>query len=200
MGGAIIGARTILGGLVGGVALYLIGFLFWGTPISTIAFSHVDDATNATLQAALGQALTASGTGTYVVPWPATGQGTVLFGQGPVATIHFNTQGFPVIDSGALISGLILALIAGIIMALALGFAGLRTFGERARIVVLFALATTMYIHLGQPIFNHYGWGYFIFAFIADFAGFSAAGLVISRWFLPNAAVAAEVDPAATRH
>lgn len=95
-----------------------------------------------------------------------------------------------------MVAGLILALITGIIIALALSFAGLRTFGERARIVVLFALAATMYLDLGQPIFNHYGWGYFIFAFLADFIGLSAAGLVIARWFLPNAGI----HPAATRH
>ena len=198
MGNALIGAKTIIGGLIGGVVLYLVGFLFWGTPLSTLAFKTVDDATNAQLQAALGQALTATGTGTYTVPWPATGQGTVLFGQGPVATIHFNTSGFPVVDSGALISGLILALITGILIALALGFAGLRTFGERARIVVLFALAATAYLDLGQPIFNHYGWGYFIFLFLSDFIGLAAAGLVIARWFLPNAATA--IDLSTTRH
>ena len=96
----------------------------------------------------------------------------------------------------SLLTGLILALITGVMIALALSFAGLRTFGERARIVVLFALAATMYLDLGQPIFNHYGWGYFIFAFLADFIGLSAAGLVIARWFMPKRRVAA--DPAAT--
>jgi hypothetical protein len=198
VGSALIGAKTVAGGLAGGAALYLVGFLFWGTPLSALAFSTVDDATNAQLQAALGQALTQTGTGTYHIPWPATPQGTVLHGQGPIATIHYNTHGFAAMDSPSLLTGLILALITGIIIALALGFAGLRTFSERARIVVLFALAATAYLDLGQPIFNHYGWGYFIFAFLGDFVGLSAAGLVIARWFLPKAGVAA--DPAATRH
>lgn len=58
MGSALIGAKTVIGGLAGGAALYLVGFLFWGTPLSAAAFSTADDATNAQLQAALGQALT----------------------------------------------------------------------------------------------------------------------------------------------
>ncbi len=198
MGGALIGAKTIVGGLIGGVVLYLVGFLFWGTPLSALAFSRVDDATNARLQAALAQGLTENGTGTYLVPSPGSDQGTVLFGRGPIATIHFNVSGFPVVDSGALISGLILALISGVLIALALGFAGGRSFAERARLVVLFALAVTLYLDLGQPIFNHYGWGYFVFSFLADFIGFAAAGLVISRWFLDNRV--AVVEPGVTRH
>ncbi|WP_156679523.1 hypothetical protein [Sphingomonas profundi] len=198
MGGRLAGAKTIVGGLVGGLTLFVVGFLFWATPLSALAYSSVDDATNAQLQAALAQGLTRSGTGTYMIPWPATDRGTVLFGQGPVATIHFNISGFPIADPGAIVSGLILALITGLILAIGLSFAGPRTFGERARVIVLLSLAITLYLSLSNPIFNHHGWGYWIYSFIAGAAGFSAAGLVIARWFLPNAAVA-EVTTG-TRH
>ena len=180
--------RTLFGGIFGGFALYLVGLLFWGTPLSELAFSSVDDSRNAALQAALAQNLTEAGTGTYVVPWPATGQGTVLFGRGPIATIHFNMNGFPVVDTSALIAGLILALATGLIIAAAMAIVGERvfSFAERARVVILFALAAALYLHLGQPIFNHYGWGYFIYLFLSDFIGLSMAGLVIARWFLPR--------------
>lgn len=180
--------RTVIGGLLGGLALYLVGFLFWGTPLSGLAFSAIDDNRSAALQAALAQNLTETGTGSYIVPSPATGQGTVLFGQGPIATVHFNTNGFPVVDSGALIAGLILALATGLLIALALhAVAGRVTdFASRARVAVLFALAATLYLDLGQPIFNHYGWGYFVYAFLADFIGLAVAGLVVARWFLPK--------------
>jgi len=182
--------RTILGGIAGGFALYLVGFLFWGTPLSMIAFSTVDDTRNAAIQTALAQNLTESGTGTYIVPWPATGQGTVMFGQGPIATVHFNTGGFPVMDSAALIAGFILALITGAIIAFALRAVGeyVPDFARRAQVAVLFALAATLYTDLGQPIFNHYGWGYFIYLFLSNFVGLAVAGLVIARWFLPKAA------------
>ena len=185
--------RTVLGGIVGGFALYLVGFIFWGSPLSNLAFSTVDDARGAAVQTALAQNLTENGTGTYVIPWPATQQGTVLFGQGPVATVHFNTGGFPVVDTASLIAGLVLALITGLIIAFALKIVGDRVpgFAERAKVAVLFALAATLYLDIGQPIFNHYGWRYFIYLFLSDFIGLAVAGLVIAKWFLPRETIAA---------
>ena len=92
MGSALIGAKTVIGGLVGRARRSIWSASSSGARRSArSAFSTVDDATNAQLQAALGQALTQTGTGTYHIPWPATPQGTVLHGQGPIATIHFNT-------------------------------------------------------------------------------------------------------------
>jgi hypothetical protein len=181
-------AKTLFGGLVGGFALYLIGFIFWGTPLSMLAFKTVDDAQGAALQAALAQTLTATGTGTYNIPSSATGQGTVLFGKGPVATIHFNISGFPVVDSASLLGGLIMALVTGLIIAIAMSGIAFRVtdFTSRAKVAILFALAAALYLDLGQPVFNHYGWGYFIYLFLSDFIGLSVAGLVISRWFLPK--------------
>ena len=190
--------RTVLGGIVGGFALYLVGFIFWGSPLSNLAFSTVDDARGAAVQMALAQNLTENGTGTYVIPWPSTQEGTVLFGQGPIATVHFNTGGFPVVDTSALIAGLVLALITGIIIAFALRIVGDRVpgFAERAKVAVLFALAATLYLDIGQPIFNHYGWRYFTYLFLSNFIGLAVAGLVIAKWFLPrNVTAAAESPP-----
>lgn len=189
--------RTVLGGIVGGFALYLVGFLFWGTPLSKIAFSTVDDARSAAVQAALAQNLTENGTGTYVIPWPSTQQGTVLFGQGPVATVHFNIGGFPAVDTGALLAGLVLALITGLIIAFALRVIADRVpaFAERAKVALLFALAATLYLDIGQPIFNHYGWRYFVYLFLSDFIGLAVAGIVIAKWFLPREAIAAAESP-----
>ena len=189
--------RTVLGGIVGGFALYLVGFIFWGTPLGAIAFSTVDDARGAAVQTALAQNLTENGTGTYVIPRPATQQGTVLFGQGPIATVHFNTAGFPVVDTSSLIAGLVLALVTGLIIAFALRIVGDRIsgFADRAKVAVLFALAATLYLDIGQPIFNHYGWRYFVYLFAGDFIGLAVAGLVIARYFLPRRATAAAESP-----
>jgi hypothetical protein len=171
--------------------MYLVGFLFWGTPLSAIALSSAGAKQDAAVQAALAQNLTLSGTGTYSIPAAGTGQGTVLFGKGPIATIHFNASGFPVVDTNALIGGLVLALIAGVIIAIALDFVArvVPAFADRAKIAILFALAVTFYLDIGQPMFNHYGYRYFIYLFFADFLGFVAAALVITRWFLPKARI-----------
>jgi hypothetical protein len=185
-------ARAVIGGLLGGLALYLVGFIFWGTPLANLAFTGVDDARGAAVQAALAQNLTESGTGTYAIPWPGSGEGTILYGRGPIATIHFVTQGFPVVDTNALIWGLLLALLTGVLIAAALYGIGDRVlaFADRVRVVVLFSLAAAVYLHLGQPVFNHYGWGYFIYLFLSDFIGLCVAGIVVARWFLPKAPLA----------
>ena len=52
-------------------------------------------------------------------------------------------------------------------------------------IVGLFAVAIASYAHLGQPVFNHAPWGYFIYLWISEIAGWLAAGAVIA-WLLPR--------------
>lgn len=181
--------RVVIGSILGGLAQFVIGFLFWGTPLSAIALRSVDDATGAAIQRALAQTLTAHGTGTYAIPSPGTQQGTVLYGQGPVATVHFNLHGFPAVDGSALIAGLVLSILTALLIGLALFSVAqvVTRFEERAKLVLLFVAAAVLALDIGQPIFNHYGWGYFLYSAVCDFLGLAAAGLVIARWFLPNA-------------
>lgn len=172
--------RSVIGGLLGGLALFITGFLFWGTPLSALALSRADDQASANLQAALAQALGAGGTGVYVVPDPATAQGTILYGRGPVAQVFYNASGFPVMDGAALIGGLILSLAVGVVIALALRFA-LADFASRARVTILFALAATLWLHIGQAVFNHAPWGYILYLGFSDFVGLVAAGLIAAK-------------------
>ena len=51
------------------------------------------------------------------------------------------------------------------------------------------ALAFTTWEFLGSPIFNHHGWTYWIYTFVAESVVWIAAGLVIARWFVPGAVV-----------
>ena len=183
--------RLVIGSVVGGFVQWLVGFLFWGTPLSGLAFKVAPEAQNAAVQTMLAQALTPTGTGTYYVPWPDTPQGTVLHGRGPVALIHFNTAGFPVMDTGAIVGGLILSIVTIFLIGFALYAIADRVhdFTTRLRIVVLAAVATALYFTLGQPAVNQYlPWGYFVYQFISQVAGLIAGGLVLARWFLPRAA------------
>lgn len=173
-------ARTFIGGLLGGFAIFIIAFIFWGTPLSALALSRVDDQASANLQAAMARALSPGGTGVYVIPDPATAQGTVLYGKGPVAQVFYNMGGFPVMDSGALIGGLILALVVGVLIALALRFA-LADFAARVRISILFALAAILWLHVGQAVFNHAPWGYILYSSFSDFLALAAAGLIAAK-------------------
>jgi hypothetical protein len=180
--------RSVIGGLLGGLALFVTRFIFWATPLTAIAMSRADDQASANLQAALAQALNASGTGVYVIPDPATAQGTILYGRGPVAQIFYNSSGFPVMDGASLIGGLVLALIVGLLIALALRLA-LPDFVSRVRAAVFFALAGVLWMDIGQAVFNHAPWGYILYLAFSDFVALALAGLVAAKLMDTKAAV-----------
>lgn len=191
--------KTILGGLIGGVAMYLVGFIFWGTPLSALAYHRADAGASGALQAAMAQALTPSGTGVYVIPNPATAEGTVLYGKGPVAMIFYNSGGFPVMDAGALIGGLILALLVGVLIALMLRFAS-GDFSGRARLSILFALVAVLWLHVGQAVFNHAPWGYILYLAFSDFIALAVAGLIAAKVMAGRHHSASEPTNGATLH
>lgn len=160
--------------------MFITGFLFWGTPLSALALSRAGEQASANLQAAMAQALTPTGTGVYIIPDPATAQGTILYGRGPVAHIFYNATGFPVMDGSALIGGLILSLVVGVIIALALRFA-VADFASRLRLTILFALAAVLWLHVGQAVFNHAPWAYILYLAFSDFVALVAAGLIAAK-------------------
>ncbi|MET1110652.1 MAG: hypothetical protein ABWX67_03905, partial [Allosphingosinicella sp.] len=182
---------------------FVIGFIFWATPLGELAYSKADEAQNAAVQASLAQNLTRkdpetgkiSGTGTYIIPAHNNAAGAVLYGRGPIATVHFNTKGYSPDDMSMILPGFIVALVAGLLMAFGLAAAGGRSFADLARLVVCFSLGFTVWEYLGSPIFNHYGWGYWIYTFIAESVSLIVAGLVVARWFMPPYR-AAEAVPA----
>jgi hypothetical protein len=188
--------RTVGGGLLGGFALFVVRFIFWGTPLSALAFHRAGEAPSANLQAAMAQALTQTGTGVYVVPDPASAQGTILYGKGPVATIFYNVSGFPVTDSAALIGGLILALVVGMVIAFALRFTA-ADFGDRSRIAILFALAAVLWLDVAQAVLSHAPWGYILYLAFSDFIALAAAGVIAAK--LMESGVVATTD-AGTLH
>lgn len=188
--------RLIIGSVLGGLAQFFIGFIFWGTPLSRIAFTVADDAQNAAIQQSLAQNLTVNGAGTYFVPWPDTPAGTTLYGKGPVALIHFNPGGFALMDTGALIGGLVLSILTTLLIGLALYAIAPRVsdFATRARLVVLVTAATVLYFTLSLPVFNYYlPWTYFVYLAISQLVGLIVAGLIVARWFLPKPGTASGV-------
>ena len=178
--------RAVIGGVAGGLVIFVFGFLFWGTPLSEIAMTSVGDRESAAVQSALAQNLTGVGTGTYVIPDPASAQGTTLFGRGPIATVHFNVGGFPAMDTAALVTGLIFAIVTGVLLGLAMQGIRVTDFSGRMRIAGLFILAVTVWDLLAQPVFNHYGWTYWIYLWLTNLIALLAAAAVIARWFMPR--------------
>ncbi len=180
--------RVLIGSIVGGLAQFFVGFLFWGMPfLAHIPFTIASDAQNAAVQTALAQNLPT--TGTYYVPWPESSAGTVLHGRGPVALIFYNTHGFPSMDPGSLVVGLILSIVTIFLLGLALLVIAGRVgdFASRARIVLYFAVATVLYFTIATPVYNYYmPWGYWIYLALSQLVGIVVGGLILARWFVPG--------------
>ncbi len=178
--------RVLVGSVAAAIVIFLIGFVFFATPLAGIGTRSLGNAEAAAVQQTLAANLPA--TGTYNVPSADTPEQTVMYGQGPIATVHYNSQGFPVADTGAIFGGLILDLVTALLIGLALlGIADRVTdFGARAKLIVLFGLAASAYMHLGEPIWYHHDLPNSIYAFVGDAVAFIAGGLVIARWFLPR--------------
>lgn len=181
--------RVVIGSILGGIAQFIVGVIFWGIPIfSRIPFSIASDAQNANVQAALAQNLPQ--TGTYYIPWPDTTQGTILHGRGPVGLIFYNSHGFPQMDAGSLIAGLIVSIVSIFLLGLALHAIASRVtdFASRARVVVLAAVATVLYFTIATPIYNFtMPWGWWIYLAASQLIGFVIGGLILARWFVPYA-------------
>jgi len=189
--------RTAIGGLVGGIILFVMGFIFWATPLGELAYKSAPDQQGANLQLSMAQNLTPSGTGAYVIPANNTATGAANYARGPIAIVHFNTSGYSPDDMAMILPGFIIALASGLLMAFGLAAVGGggRSFRSTATLVVLFSLGFTVWTYLAHPIFNHFGWGYWVYAFIAQTTALILAGLVIARWFLPPGRATTEVPP-----
>jgi hypothetical protein len=178
--------KVLLGAVAAAVAMFVIGAIFFATPLRGLGQGNLANAEAAEVQGALAANLPR--TGTYLVPDGGTQEQTVMYGQGPIATIHYNTGGFAAFDAGSMLLGFILYLVVAILIAAALWAMErqVRDFTTRAKVVAVIAVAAAAYIHLKMPIFYHHGWGHYVYFFIADAVTLAAGGLIIARWFLPR--------------
>lgn len=190
--------RAIIGALAAAVAMFILGFIFFASGLQKTVTGSLDDVPAAAVQQVLAANLPE--TGTYVVPDPeASANQTVMYGQGPVATIHYNTSGFPAMDSGALLAGFLHMLVVALLIAAGLYLVSrhIAGFGERAKLLVLGVLGAAIYMRLGDPIWNHQGWGHAIYLFVADSVSLIVAGLIILK-LLPAAVYRGVRDGAPT--
>lgn len=178
--------RVLIGSVAAAIAMFIIGFIFYATPLNRIMTGSLDNAQAAAVQQAL--AANIPGSGTYHVPSTVTPEQSVMYGQGPIATIHYNIKGYSAADPTSMVGGLLLDFVTALLIGAALIGIDRRVpdFGSRARLVVLFSIAASAYMHLGNPIWYHHDWGHFIYLFIVDALTLAVGGLIIARWFLPR--------------
>lgn len=187
--------RILIGSVLGGIVQWLVGAIFWATPLGKLAFTSLGEAPTADLQTALARTLTPTGTGSYFIPSPETADGAVLMGKGPVGLVFFNAGGFAAMDWSALATGLVMSIVMLLLVGVALSQVDGLT--ARLRALGLFAAATVLYFILAMPVYNYFlPWGWWIYLAVSDFLAFVAGGFILVRWFVP----AAPVSKAGTLH
>lgn len=179
----------VIGSIVAAVAMFLIGFAFYGTPMMTLGWSEASPEVQAALQSAL-KAL--PHTGTYAIPSDQTPEAAAAFAAGPVATIRYNSSGFAMMDPAVFAEGFIHMALSAFLLGLALWTVRDRVadFGARLRLVLMLSLAMAVFTRLGDPIWYHSDWRNAVYVGIADFITFAVAGAILARWFVRGARTA----------
>jgi len=185
--------RVIIGAAVAAIAMLIVGFLLFATPLNGLGTGNVGNAEAAQLQSAL--ALNLPRTGTYAVPDPNTAEQTVMYGQGPVATVHYNTGGYAAGDPAMIVWGIVLNFITALLIGLGLLGIDRRVpdFASRARLIIPLAVAAAAFIRLGEPIYLRHDWGNAIYSFFGNALALVVGGLVVA-WFIPHRRVEAPAD------
>lgn len=185
--------RAAIGAVAAAVAMFILGFIFYATPLQKVAVASATDAQAAAVQQAMAANLPR--TGTYFVPDAATAAQSTMYSQGPVATIHYNSRGFAVAAPDVMIAGFIHMLIVAGLMAAGLLILSRRVtaFDEQWKLLALGVLGATIFMRLGAPIWYHQDWTWAIYSFVADSISLIAAGFVILK-LLPRQASAARPE------
>jgi hypothetical protein len=158
--------NVIVGSLVGGLVLFVWGFLFWGLsslPYSALSQAVPDDAT-------AGQALMQyfPQSGAYYIPGPHNplDQLKALHEAGPVAFVFFNREGKAKKPPSMLLTGYVHCVELALLVALGLRALGnaLPAYGQRVRLVVMFGLASSLWGPIALIIWWYYppGWQWWI--------------------------------------
>src|SRR5688572_8648345 len=142
--------RIILGAICSAVAMFVIGFILYATPLARLGYASVSNDQAAAVQQAMAANLPR--TGTYAIPGVDTAEQTNMYSQGPIATIHYNIKGFAAVDPSVLAGGLAFYFVISLLIGLALIGIDRRVpdFPSRAKLVVTFAIAASAFIHLSE--------------------------------------------------
>ncbi len=183
----------VVGSLFAAVLMFIIGFVLMGL-LGSAAYTPASPQSAAALQAALRDNLTA--TGTYAVPDPWTAEGEAAWMAGPAAVIRHVASGDSPGVAQSMVGGFVDMFVAALLMGVGLAAIG-GDFRGRARLVVCFALAAGVFMHLGEVAWMGFDWRYSLYVFMSDVLMFIAGGLVLARSLARNEAAATPTAVAA---
>ena len=178
--------RLLIGSLVAAAAMFLIGFVFFGTPLFSNAYKTAPFETQVTVQEAL-KALPASGT--YFIPMGEDEAAMAAHRAGPTAMLRVNMQGSEMMDPMVMVKGFVHMVVSAFLLGLLLLRVSPKiwSFGERMGIVVAASLAVVVFSRLGEPIWFGADWPFTLYLAVADLISLIVAGFILAKWFMPKA-------------
>ena len=176
---------VVLGSVIGGVVVFVWGFLFWGVlPFSKNAVVGVDD--QVSLQAQLDAHL--DQTGVYMVPFssdPSDAEFQALHSKGPIATIYYRAEGSEPMAPSTFFMGYLHEVIVLFVMGLMLKLANIAGFGSRFIVVFLGGVAGSAFASMAGPIWWLEPWNKAVIDLIYQIFSWLFGALVMAAMVQP---------------
>lgn len=187
--------RFFLGSLLGGVGLFLGGFVFWALlPLSFYVMNAMpqEKTVISTLQTHIPKS------GTYVYPMPHETDGKVAENifiakhkTGPLVMMFYRKEGLDPMQASVFLLGFGQQFFSALLMALLLLFAlpQLHTFEKRYLFIVLAGIFASVWVDLSAPIWFHQPWGYHLFNTLSRIGSWILAAIPMA-WFIRPSSLA----------
>jgi len=181
--------RSLLGVLLGTLALYVWGMLYWG--INPLPYTAWHRSTN---DAEAGQALLKHfpESGTYYLPGMYNDPATLakLYESGPIAFIHVTSrEGRPRNERTILVKGFLLDLVVVALPAwlLKLAAPAARTYGSRIRVAAVAGLTAAVLVDFGDMVWWYLPWDWKLHQAVYTFSAWVVPALVLAKFIRPEA-------------
>ncbi len=175
--------RTILGVFLGGLAVYMWGFAYWGASgIPYAAWKQAAGGDEAVQQALLEHF---PENGTYFVPGMYNEDAELdrLMEAGPVALVHMTArEGRPMMLTSVMVCGFGLCLLVAALTAALLRMARIETYGRRVAFVAMVGLTAVVTIHLGDVVWWMLPLDWKLAQAFYDLAAFGILGAVLGKF------------------
>lgn len=174
--------RLLIGSLIGALAMFVLGFIFYG-PLIGLGFAQAPIETQIAVQTALKSL---PGTGVYLIPFGNTPAEIAAYQQGPIAQIYYTARGYPIPHVPTLVGGYVQMAVSVFLVGLLLWGVRdqVRDFASRARIVIGVAAIGSVYLNLSGPVWYHAPWHNALYVAAVNFLILMVGGLILARWFV----------------
>jgi hypothetical protein len=172
--------RLISGSAIAAILMFALGFVFYATPLQTIAFATADPAVIERVQATMA-ALPKSGA--YLIPDTAQPGGKAAYASGPIGLLQVVKSGYPAFDPTVLMAGFTHYFVSALLIGLALRSVAGQLDGAQTRAVLgWMILACAAFNLLSNPVWYRLDWTYALYNFAANIVILMAGALVVARW------------------